>query len=87
MAENELSGNIDMSNLSTAVVSSSYYGKLKTWLGEKRSRIRPWSEFLDTKRFSKPKTGSEVAARLTKNVEIYQANYVFIFLGLATYCM
>ena len=86
----EVSGEIEMSTLTTSVAStasSSYFGKLKSWVGGKRSKIRPWSEFLDVKRFSKPKTSSEMTSRMTKNVEIYQANYVFIFLGLATYCM
>ncbi|XP_028401442.1 prenylated Rab acceptor protein 1-like [Dendronephthya gigantea] len=83
----EVSGEIEMSSLTTAVASSSYFGKIKSWIGEKRSKIRPWSEFLDMKRFSKPKNSSEMTSRMTKNVEVYQANYVFIFLGLATYCV
>lgn len=84
----DVSGEIEMSTvLTTSGASSSYFGKLKSWFGEKRSKIRPWSEFLDVKRFSKPKSSSEVTSRMAKNVEIYQANYVFIFLGLAAYCM
>jgi hypothetical protein len=84
----EVSGEIEMSTLlTTSVAPTSYFGKIKLWLGEKRSKIRPWSEFLDVKRFSKPKTSSEMTSRITKNVEMYQANYVFIFLGLVTYCM
>ena len=83
----EVSGEIEMSTLTTSVASSSYFGKVKSWVGEKRSKIRPWQEFLDMKRFSKPKTMSEVTSRMTKNVEVYQANYVFIFLGLAAYCV
>ena len=83
----EVSGEIEMSTLATSVASSSYFAKIKSWVGEKRSKIRPWSEFLDVKRLSKPKTSSEVTSRIKQNVEEYQANYVFIFLGLAAYCM
>ena len=83
----EVSGQIEMASLESSVVSFSSLSRLRSWFVEKRSKIRPWSEFLDVNRFSKPKTSSEIYTRFTKNVELYQANYVFIFVGLALYCM
>ncbi|XP_046853439.1 prenylated Rab acceptor protein 1-like [Xenia sp. Carnegie-2017] len=88
MAGNEeVSGQIEMASLESSVVSFSSLSRLRSWFVEKRSKIRPWSEFLDVNRFSKPKTSSEIYTRFTKNVELYQANYVFIFVGLALYCI
>ncbi|XP_029432982.1 prenylated Rab acceptor protein 1 [Rhinatrema bivittatum] len=62
-------------------------GPAKEWLDRRRSTIRPWANFVDQRRFSKPRNFGEMCKRLVKNVEHFQSNYVFVFLGLILYCI
>ncbi|XP_056652998.1 prenylated Rab acceptor protein 1 isoform X2 [Monodelphis domestica] len=59
----------------------------REWLEHRRATIRPWSHFLDQRRFSRPRNLGELCRRLVRNVEHYQSNYVFVFLGLILYCV
>ncbi|XP_039629069.1 prenylated Rab acceptor protein 1 [Polypterus senegalus] len=62
-------------------------GAAKEWFDRRRSTIRPWSSFGDQRRFSKPKNFGEVCKRLVKNLDHFQSNYIFVFLGLIAYCV
>ncbi|XP_072409490.1 prenylated Rab acceptor protein 1-like [Chiloscyllium punctatum] len=62
-------------------------GPAKEWIERRRLTIRPWASFVDQKRFSRPKNFGEMCKRLVKNVEYFQSNYVFVFLGLIVYCV
>ncbi|XP_043539141.1 prenylated Rab acceptor protein 1 [Chiloscyllium plagiosum] len=62
-------------------------GPAKEWIERRRLTIRPWASFIDQKRFSRPKNFGEMCKRLVKNVEYFQSNYVFVFLGLIVYCV
>ncbi|XP_069497026.1 prenylated Rab acceptor protein 1 [Ambystoma mexicanum] len=62
-------------------------GPAKEWIERRRTTIRPWSNFVDQKRFTKPKNFGVFCKRLVKNVEHFQSNYVFVFLGLIVYCI
>lgn len=42
---------------------------------------------MDQQRFSRPRNLGELCQRLVRNVEYYQSNYVFVFLGLILYCV
>ncbi|KAG8439623.1 hypothetical protein GDO86_005706 [Hymenochirus boettgeri] len=59
----------------------------KDWINRRRSHIRPWSNFVDQRRFSRPPNFGELCKRVTGNVEHFQSNYIFIFLGLILYCI
>ncbi|XP_051845488.1 prenylated Rab acceptor protein 1 [Antechinus flavipes] len=59
----------------------------REWLEQRRATIRPWGSFLDQRRFSRPRNLGELCKRLVRNVEHYQSNYVFVFLGLILYCV
>lgn len=62
-------------------------GAGREWLERRRATIRAWSIFLDQRRFSRPRNLGELCQRLVRNVEYYQSNYVFVFLGLILYCV
>lgn len=62
-------------------------GMAKEWLDKRRVSIRPWASFVDQRKFSKPRNFGELCQRVVKNVEIYNSNYTFIFLGLILYCI
>lgn len=62
-------------------------GMAKEWLDRRRVSIRPWASFVDQRKFSKPRNFGELCQRVVKNVEIYNSNYTFIFLGLILYCI
>ena len=59
----------------------------KEWISNKHSGVQPWAEFLDVRRVSKPKSAGEVTTRILGNLQRYQSNYLFVFLGLVIYCM
>uniref|UniRef100_A0A3Q3XDT4 PRA1 family protein n=1 Tax=Mola mola TaxID=94237 RepID=A0A3Q3XDT4_MOLML len=59
----------------------------KEWIDRRRVSIRPWASFVDQRKFSKPRNFGEMCQRVVKNVEIYNSNYTFIFLGLILYCI
>lgn len=59
----------------------------KEWFDRRRVSIRPWASFVDQRKFSKPRNFGEMCQRVVKNVDIYNSNYTFIFLGLILYCM
>uniref|UniRef100_A0A3B4AM94 PRA1 family protein n=1 Tax=Periophthalmus magnuspinnatus TaxID=409849 RepID=A0A3B4AM94_9GOBI len=62
-------------------------GMAKEWLDKRRVSIRPWASFVDQRKFSKPRNFGELCQRVVKNVEVYNSNYTFIFLGLILYCI
>lgn len=62
-------------------------GAGREWLERRRATIRPWGTFVDQQRFSRPRNLGELCQRLVRNVEYYQSNYVFVFLGLILYCV
>uniref|UniRef100_A0A3P8SQP7 PRA1 family protein n=1 Tax=Amphiprion percula TaxID=161767 RepID=A0A3P8SQP7_AMPPE len=59
----------------------------KEWIDRRRVSIRPWASFVDQRKFSKPRNFGEFCQRVVKNVEVYNSNYTFIFLGLILYCI
>ena len=59
----------------------------KDWVMNRRQSVRPWSEFLNTSRFHKPKSLTTVGARAIKNLEHFMSNYLFVFIGLIIFCM
>lgn len=59
----------------------------KDWFDRRRAHIRPWNNFVDQRRFSRPQNFGELCKRVTRNVEHFQSNYIFIFLGLILYCI
>lgn len=59
----------------------------KEWIDRRRVSIRPWASFVDQRKFSKPRNFGDMCQRVVKNVETYNSNYTFIFLGLILYCM
>eukprot|EP00833_Pecoramyces_ruminatium_P005648 jgi/Orpsp1_1/1179680/evm.model.c7180000070313.1 len=55
---------------------------------EKRfSMIKPWSDFFDRTRISKPKDVSDATKRISHNLVYFQANYLVIVLILLIYIM
>ena len=69
--------------------SSGFLGHLsagKDWIASKHTKVQPWSEFFSIKSVNRPKA-SEVAPRLLGNLQHYQSNYLFVFLGLLVYSM
>ncbi|NP_001084542.1 Rab acceptor 1 (prenylated) S homeolog [Xenopus laevis] len=59
----------------------------KDWIKGRRAQIRPWKNFVDQRRFSRPPNFGEVCKRMTRNIEHFQSNYMFISLGLILYCI
>jgi len=59
----------------------------REWFAKTRERVRPWSEFLNTKNFAVPKSVAPIPKRVMKNIDSFQGNYLFVFLGLVLFCI
>ena len=59
----------------------------KDWIVNKHAKVQPWSEFFNARNVSRPKGAGDVTGRILGNLQRYQSNYLFVFLGLALYCM
>ena len=46
-----------------------------------------WGEFLNIRRLKKPSSMGDATGRLVSNVKHYYMNYLFVFMGLAVYCV
>lgn len=52
-----------------------------TWIGQRREGIRPWGEFINTKKFSLP-SSLTIVPRLQHNLSYFFSNYLCLFLLL-----
>jgi hypothetical protein len=84
MAEKELLVSGESEKTMSVTVSNV---AVQDWLRRQKESIQPWSDFFNTKKFALPKSVAPVGIRLVKNVERFQSNYVFIFLGLVAVCI
>lgn len=78
------SGSLDKMSLNALQVANP---GVRSWMQKRRENIRPWKEFVSTTRFTKPSSVANVGKRIVKNVEHFQSNYVFVFMGLLVYCL
>ncbi|KAL8572008.1 hypothetical protein ACOMHN_038366 [Nucella lapillus] len=94
MAEKEiLVGNIDSSPVETPSLRNRLMAlsltntSAREWFSKTRESVKPWGEFINTKRFKMPSSVAPVPKRIVKNVEHFQGNYLFVFLGLVLFCV
>ncbi|XP_066998943.1 prenylated Rab acceptor protein 1 [Anabrus simplex] len=59
----------------------------REWFGQRRENVRPWSVFLSTANIRAPSSLPRLSKRVMKNIEYFQSNYLFVFLGLIAYCL
>ncbi|KAK3107354.1 hypothetical protein FSP39_012584 [Pinctada imbricata] len=59
----------------------------REWLTKTREGIKPWGEFLNTGKFQVPKSVAPLPKRVVKNIEHFQSNYLFVFVGLVVFCI
>ncbi|XP_005100975.1 prenylated Rab acceptor protein 1 isoform X1 [Aplysia californica] len=59
----------------------------REWFSKTRESVRPWAEFVHTKRFGVPKSIAPVPKRIVKNIDTFQGNYLFVFMGLVVFCI
>ncbi|XP_038065825.1 prenylated Rab acceptor protein 1-like [Patiria miniata] len=87
--EEEISGDIvvPLSDEKTGMSITLSNAGAREWIQKKRASVRPWTEFLKTSQFSRPKGVKEVTTRVVANIETYQSNYLFVFVGLLVYCL
>jgi hypothetical protein len=62
-----------------------FSGIRSTSLTQRFSNLRPLSEFLDVKRFSKPADFAETQSRVNYNLGHFSSNYFVVFLMLTIY--
>ncbi|KAL5020309.1 hypothetical protein ScPMuIL_003201 [Solemya velum] len=59
----------------------------REWIQKTRDGIQPWGQFVNTGNFGLPKTLAPLPKRVVKNIERFQSNYLFVFLGLVVFCI
>ncbi|KAF9350120.1 hypothetical protein BGX26_011665 [Mortierella sp. AD094] len=60
-------------------------GYIKKFREERLSSLRPFSEFFDVNRFSKPDGFATITSRLNYNLSYFQSNYMLVFLGITAW--
>jgi len=84
----KISGQIETA-LSTDISEDnrSRLAKFKEWIKQRRSDVKPWGDFFNTRKFVRPANASEATSRVVSNVRLYQANYLLICIMMTFYCM
>ncbi|KAK4315363.1 hypothetical protein Pmani_013416 [Petrolisthes manimaculis] len=59
----------------------------REWVSRRRENVRPWLLFINTHKFKAPPNLQRWSKRLARNVEYFQSNYMFVFIGLIIYCL
>ncbi|XP_017771129.1 PREDICTED: prenylated Rab acceptor protein 1 [Nicrophorus vespilloides] len=59
----------------------------KEWFAQQRQNVRPWLLFLQTSNFKAPPSIPRLSRRIMRNIEYFQGNYLYVFLGLIAYCL
>lgn len=57
------------------------------WVSERRQKVKPWSEFVNSKRFQPPASIPKLGRRLARNIDHFQSNYIYVFAVLIAYCL
>jgi len=57
------------------------------WVAKRRETVRPWTLFFASGHFKQPVSAQRVPRRIVKNVEYFQSNYLFVYIGLFLYCL
>ena len=63
------------------------YPQAHEWIEHRKANVRPWSVFLNTSNIKCPPNLSRLNKRIIRNVEYFQSNYLFVFIGLVIYCL
>ncbi|EDO39378.1 predicted protein [Nematostella vectensis] len=72
--------------MAAPITKSTQFQLAKEWFSRQRQSLKPWGEFVNTGKFSKPKSAAELGRRVMKNLEVYQSNYTLVVLLLTVYC-
>nr|CAI5856000.1 unnamed protein product [Callosobruchus analis] len=59
----------------------------KEFISSQRQNVRSWLVFIQTSNFKAPPSIPRLGKRIMRNIEYFQANYLFVFLGLVVYCL
>lgn len=94
MAETDLEGNIDLAGPVETLPTKSKFAMLslgnvsaREWISQRRAGIQPWAQFLNYTKFKTPKSVAPIGNRVIKNIERFQSNYLFVFIGLVVFCI
>ncbi|OAD54668.1 Prenylated Rab acceptor protein 1 [Eufriesea mexicana] len=63
------------------------YSQAHEWIEHRKANIRPWSLFLNTSNIRPPPSLLRLSKRIVRNIEYFQSNYLFVFIGLVIYCL
>ncbi|XP_032236125.1 prenylated Rab acceptor protein 1 [Nematostella vectensis] len=84
----EITGVIETpKDMAAPITKSTQFQLAKEWFSRQRQSLKPWGEFVNTGKFSKPKSAAELGRRVMKNLEVYQSNYTLVVLLLTVYCV
>jgi len=70
-----------------AADSSGILTRTKNFVLKKKGELKPWSTFLAVKKMKQPKSITSATGRLYHNLGQFQANYIFLMMFLAVYCV
>jgi len=81
-AMDKIGDNINFDSISKITLDDS-----KSFLLSQKDSLRPWTDFVNAGKFSKPNNLNQITSRVTKNIKNYQANYFCVMLLFSLYCI
>lgn len=60
---------------------------LKEWFFTQREGLKPWANFANSQKFSKPLTLPEGSRRVVSNIKHFRGNYFYVVFGIAVFCL
>jgi hypothetical protein len=63
------------------------WSSISQWKDEQVQLIKPWGEFSDVSRFSKPAGSTALQLRLQQNIKYYQSNYFIVLLVILAFLL
>jgi len=82
-----LTGSASIASSIMSLASSPAGSAAMGWVSERRQKVKPWAEFVNSKRFQPPASIPKLGRRLARNIDHFQTNYMYVFAVLIAYCL
>jgi len=82
-----ISGSASITSSIMSLASSPAGNAAMGWVAERRQKVKPWAEFVNSKRFQPPGSIPKLGRRLARNIDHFQTNYMYVFGILIAYCL
>ena len=61
--------------------------QLQEFVQRWRNGVQPWGDFVDTRKFARPKALAAAGRRMMKNIEHFRCNYIFVVICVIAFAV